>query len=169
MTCDFETEVEIAFDFDYMKLYERAVAATLDTEGCPFEACVALLFTDDDRIREINRESRGIDASTDVLSFPMHEFSRPSDFSRIGKEPGDFDPETNEVFLGDIVISQDHVLSQARQYSHTPQREFAFLIIHSMLHLCGYDHMEEADRILMEDRQKLVIESLTGDFPELRV
>lgn len=169
MTCLFDPEVTVGLDFDHMRLYERAVDATLKIEGCPFEVCVALLYTDDENIRNINRESRDIDSTTDVLSFPMLTYTAPSDFSSVLVEPGDIDPETGEVFLGDIVISQDHVLSQAEKYGHDPQREFAFLIVHSMLHLCGYDHIEEEDRILMESRQKLVMESLYEEFPKLAV
>ncbi len=167
MTCLFDPEVEAAFDFDYMKLYERAVDATLSIEGCPFEVCVALLFTDDEHIRVINRDSRGIDKATDVLSFPMLSYERPSDFDDVEIDPGDTDPETGEVFLGDIVISKDHLTDQAERYGHSVQREFAFLIIHSMLHLCGYDHIAEEDRILMEERQKAVLESMYEEFPDL--
>ena len=99
----------------------------------------------------------------------MLTFDSPSDFSEIRLEPGDTDQETGEVFLGDIVISRDHVIRQADDFGHDIQREFAFLIVHSMLHLCGYDHMEEDDRILMEERQKLIMESLYDEFPKLAV
>ena len=169
MTCLFDTEVEIGFDFDYLKLYERAVEAVLTAEGCSTDISVSLLMTDDESIRQINRDNRDLDEATDVLSFPMLEFDAPSDFDNIGNEPWDVDPESGELLLGDMVISQDHVVAQARQYGHDVQREFAFLIVHSMLHLCGYDHIEESDRELMEERQKIIMESLYNDFPKLVV
>ena len=84
----------------------------------------------------MNLEQRGIDRPTDVLSFPMIEYDAPGDFSVIDEETGDaFNPETGELMLGDIVISKEKVLSQAEEYGHSPKREYAFLIAHSMLHL----------------------------------
>ena len=102
----------------------------------------------------MNLEQRGIDRPTDVLSFPMIEYDAPGDFSVIDEETGDaFTPETGELMLGDIVISKEKVLSQAEEYGHSPKREYAFLIAHSMLHLFGYDHMEEEERAEMEAHQ----------------
>lgn len=169
MTFLFDPEVECGFDFDHIKLYERAAGAALSIEECPFEVCVALLLTDDEGIRQINKESRNIDAATDVLSFPMLEFSRPADFENAVKSPSDIDPETGEVILGDIVLSKDRIISQADSFGHDIQREFAFLIVHSMLHLFGYDHMNDDDRMLMEEHQRLIMESLYDDFPMLVV
>ena len=169
MTCLFECEVDLNWDFDYMKLYEAAVDATLEAEGCPYEVAVSLILTDDAQIREINLENRDIDAATDVLSFPMIDYDKPSDFSKLEDDGNNFDPETGELMLGDIVLSADRVNAQAKEYGHDVQREFAFLIVHSMLHLCGYDHIEDKDRKLMEERQKIVMESLYDDFPKLKV
>ena len=169
MTCLFECEVDLNWDFDYMKLYEAAVDATLEAEGCPYEVAVSLILTDDAQIREINLENRDIDAATDVLSFPMIDYDKPSDFSKLEDDGNNFDPETGELLLGDIVLSADRVNAQAIEYGHDVQREFAFLIVHSMLHLCGYDHIEDKDRKLMEERQKIVMESLYDDFPKLKV
>ena len=169
MTCLFDCETEIDWGFDYLKLFEAAVAASLEAEGCPYEVTVSLLITDDDGIRQINKENRDIDSPTDVLSFPMIEYTRPSDFSKM-EEAGDvFDPESGELMLGDIVLSADRVAAQAEEYGHDIQREFAFLTVHSMLHLCGYDHMNDTDRELMEERQKIIMESLYDDFPKLKV
>ncbi len=169
MTCLFDTEVDITWDFDCVKLYESCVDAVLFAENCPYEVSVSLLVTDDEEIKEINFENRNILAATDVLSFPMLEFEEPSDFSKVEEHSDDFDPETGELMLGDIVISADRAAAQAHEYGHDIQREFAFLIVHSMLHLCGYDHIEEADRLLMEERQKIIMEALSGDFPKLIV
>lgn len=169
MTCLFECEVDIDWDFDHMRLYECAVEASLDAEKCPYEVTVSLLLTDDDGIRQINRENRSIDSPTDVLSFPMTEYETPSDFSNMESDPNNFDPETGELMLGDIVLSAQRVAAQAKQYGHDIQREYAFLIVHSMLHLCGYDHMKDSDRELMEGRQEIIMKSLIDEFPKLAV
>ena len=132
----------------------------LDYLNCPYEVCADLLIVDDIAIRTINRDSRGIDDATDVLSFPMNPFSAPGDFSPLADDPDAFDPDTGELLLGDIVISMDHVQRQAEEFGHSPLREFAFLIVHSALHLTGFDHMKEEDRIAMEDAQKNVMQIL---------
>lgn len=160
MTCNIETEVESRLDFPYEELFSRIVETVLDEEGCPYEAAVNLLITDDESIREINRESRQMDKPTDVLSFPMAEYEPPANFLKLEEQEDCFEPDTGELLLGDIVISQEKLLSQAQEYGHSARREFAFLIVHSMLHLIGYDHMEEADRTLMEARQKRLMELL---------
>ena len=109
----------------------------------------------------MNLEQRGIDRPTDVLSFPMIEYDAPGDFSVIDEETGDaFNPETGELMLGDIVISKEKVLSQAEEYGHSPKREYAILIAHSMLHLFGYDHMEEEERAEMEAHQRAIMEKV---------
>ncbi len=169
MTFNFDSEIDIEWDFDYRKLYESSVVAVLDEENCPYEASVSLLITDDDEIQRINFENRNINSSTDVLSFPMIEYDSPSDFSHLEEMADAFDPERGELLLGDIVISADHVNAQAEEYGHDIQREYAFLIVHSMLHLCGYDHIEEDDRTVMEERQKIIMKKLSDDFPKLAV
>lgn len=169
MTHLIECETDTDWSFDYMKLYENAVDTVLDEEGCPYEGSVSLLITDDEQIRAINKENRDIDAPTDVLSFPMIEYTSPSDFSRLEESGDNFDPESGELLLGDIVLSAPRVEAQAKEYGHDIQREYAFLIVHSMLHLCGYDHMNDSDRELMEERQKIIMKKLSDDFPKLAV
>ncbi len=160
MTYGYEDETGTTFDFDHMDVYRRAVDTVLDLEGCPYEAEVSLLITDDASIREINRDQRGIDAPTDVLSFPMVQYAHPGDFSGVEDMDDCFNIETGELMLGDIVLSIDRVRAQAEEYGHSVMREVAFLIVHSMLHLIGYDHIKEEDRILMEDRQRKVMDVL---------
>ena len=139
----------------------RVIEAALEYENCPYEAEISVLLTTDEEIRKLNRSARGLDRPTDVLSFPMLEYDRPGDFSWLESEPQDaFNPETGELMLGDIVISKDRVLAQAEEYGHSPVREYAFLIAHSMLHLFGYDHMEEEERRLMEERQRGIMEKV---------
>ena len=161
MTFHIETEVDVTFDFDYKQLIEEVILASLDEEQCPYEAEVNVILTDNASIQEINYEHRQINAPTDVLSFPMAYFIEPSDFTRLEEEQEDcFHPETGELMLGDIIISVDKVKSQAEEFGHSQKRELGFLIAHSMLHLCGYDHMEEEERKLMEERQRRIMESI---------
>ena len=145
-------EGNIDFPFDVKEIAEMVVDAALEHIGCPYEAEISLLITHDEEIHEMNREHRGIDRATDVLSFPMLEFDIPGNFSGIA--------ETGELMLGDIVISADKVMAQAEEYGHSPKREYAFLIAHSMLHLCGYDHMEDDERKEMEQKQRMILEKI---------
>lgn len=168
MTCRFESEVDYQFEFDYLKYYEGAVLTALDSVECPYESDVSLLIVDDASIREINADNRNIDRATDVLSFPMNDFSNPADFSDI-EETGTFDPDSGELILGDIVISYEHVLAQANEYGHSIEREFTFLIVHSILHLCGFDHIEESDRVIMEDKQKEIMALLSEKYEGLEI
>ena len=161
MSLFIEEEGEIRLPFDIKETAESVVSAALEVEQCPFEAEVNLLLTTDEEIHRMNLEFRQIDRPTDVLSFPMIEYGRPGDFSGIDEERDDiFNPESGELLLGDIVISKNKVLSQAEQYGHEPKREYAFLIAHSMLHLFGYDHMEEEERHMMEERQRIIMQKV---------
>ena len=161
MTLFIEEEGGAALLFDTEETARVVVEAALELEQCPYEAEINLLLTTDEEIHKMNLEFRQIDRPTDVLSFPMAEYDAPADFSCIDEESGDlFDPESGELMLGDIVISKDRVLSQAEQYGHSPRREYAFLIAHSMLHLFGYDHMEEEERLLMEERQRAIMQKV---------
>ena len=161
MTINIDYETTTQLGFDYETLVKRVIEACLDYEECPYEAEVSVLFTDDEEIRQINKEYREIDAATDVLSFPSNEYEIPGDFSKLEELVVDcFHPETGELMLGDIVISVERAELQAKEYGHTLEREVAFLTAHSMFHLFGYDHMEEIDRIRMEEKQNDVLEKL---------
>lgn len=156
-----EEEVQVTFDFDYKSLAERIITFCLDYAGFPYEAEINLTLTDNNGIHLINREFRQIDRPTDVLSFPMLEYTTAGDFSFLDDENSDdFNPDTGEALLGDIVISIEKVYEQADSYGHTPQREYAFLITHSMLHLFGYDHMEEEEAKIMEEKQKEILKQM---------
>ena len=161
MTINFDYEVTNQFDFDFEAMEKKVVEACLDYEECPYEAEVSILLTDNEQIKQINQEYRGIDAPTDVLSFPAIEYHTPGDFSELEEDVAEyFHPETGELLLGDIVISIDRAISQAEEYGHSLKRELAFLTTHSMFHLFGYDHMEDEERKLMEERQNFVLDKL---------
>ena len=161
MTFYVESETDEMPDFDVEQLLKTVTLEVLDTEQCPYEASVSLLLTDDESIREINKEFREIDKSTDVLSFPALDFDVPGDFSLIKENDSSyFDLETGELLLGDIMISLEHAHKQAEEYDHSFRREIAFLITHSLLHLCGYDHMEDGERLVMEEKQESILQGL---------
>lgn len=153
--------VDAHFEFDYVSVAELVCNTVLDIENCPFECEVNITITDNDEIHEINRETRGIDKETDVLSFPCLEYSAPSDFTISDSELASYiDPETEMIVLGDIVLSFDRIVEQAKDFGHSVLREYAFLIVHSMLHLCGYDHMTEQDAVLMEKKQEDIMNTV---------
>ncbi len=155
MTIELEYETEEKLTFSYEEIISQVVEGALDDIACPYEAELSIVLTDNDSIREMNRNFRGIDRATDVLSFPMLDFDVPGDFSHVEEEFEDcFNPETGELMLGDIVISVDKVKEQAKSYGHSQERELAFLVAHSMYHLFGFDHMDDAEREVMEEKQR---------------
>ena len=160
MTLIFEEEGELKLDLPCEELAEKVIEAALDYENCPYEVEVNLLLTMNDEIQEMNQHFRQIDRPTDVLSFPMIDYAEAGEFDFLEDVMDAFHPETGELMLGDIVISKEKVISQSEEYGHSVEREYAFLIAHSMLHLFGYDHMEENERITMEAKQKEILEQL---------
>lgn len=160
MTLLLEEELEIPFSFDYKEVATSVIKTALDTEAFPYEVEVGLTLTDDATIHGMNKEFRGKDCATDVLSFPMIEYDDPGDFTHLEELRDVFHPETGEVMLGDIVISVEHVYQQAMEYGHSLKREYAFLIAHSMLHLMGYDHMTPNEAAVMEEKQSKILDLL---------
>ncbi len=155
---DYEAEKELPVRWE--AIIREVAGAVLDYEGCPYEAEVDVVLTGDDEIREMNRRFRGIDKPTDVLSFPALTLDAPSDFGHVEEAFADcFNPETGELMLGDMMVSVDRVLCQAEEYGHSPERELAFLVAHSMLHLCGYDHIADEERAVMEKKQEDILRS----------
>ena len=131
-----ETEVDGVEDF--AGALRQVIPAALEAEGVGLPCEVDVLLTDDDGIHEINREMRQVDRPTDVLSFPEFELAP-------GQLPGpeDADPGTGLIPLGDRVLSMERVSAQAREYGHSKRRELSYLVTHSVLHLLGYDHLDE--------------------------
>ena len=161
MTFYVENETDAVFDFEIDKLLERLIGAATAYEQCPYEVEVNVSITDEDGIRAYNKEYRGIDSATDVLSFPAVDYDTPSDFSYVEGEPSCYlNPDTQELVLGDIVLCEERIRSQAAEYGHSELREFAFLVTHSMLHLFGYDHMEPQEEKEMFRRQEEILQGL---------
>ena len=161
MTVYIENECNASFDFEMKAQLELLTQAVLDYAGCPYEAEVSVTIVDRDEIQQINYEFRQIDHCTDVLSFPMMEYDAPADFEGDAFQGSiTTSPETGELILGDIVLCAPVIYEQAKEYGHTPLREFSFLVVHSLLHLLGYDHMEEEERMEMEQVQREIMNKL---------
>lgn len=155
---DYETDRELGID--YAALANEVADKVLKMENCPYDAQVNLVLTDNEEIKKVNTEFRNIQAPTDVLSFPMIPFETPADYSVVDDEESYFDLDTDELLLGDIMISVDKVFAQAEEYGHSVKREFCFLVAHSMLHLLGYDHMTPEEAEVMERKQSEALEDL---------
>ena len=117
---------------------------------------------DNEEIREINNDTRNIDRETDVLSFPMLDYEDKKVFKEMYKNykfsQSDFDGD--ELVLGDVVLSLEKALEQSREFNHSFEREASYLVVHSILHLLGYDHMEENDKIVMRKREEEILNKL---------
>lgn len=172
MTIDILFETADTLPFAAEPLLEAVIREVLRQESCPFEVQICVSFVDDEEIRIRNRNFRQKDCATDVLSFPLVPFRNPADFRFLeeGEEEDCFDPDTDELCLGDIVISTDRARQQAAEYGHSLRREIAFLTAHSTLHLLGYDHMTEKEAADMESKQEAVLKNLgitrEAVFPE---
>lgn len=160
MTFQIEYETDLELGIDYAELAHMVADQVLDMENCPYEASVNLVLTDNEEIKRVNTEFRDIARATDVLSFPMIPFETPADYDVVEEDDSYFDLDTDELLLGDIMISVEKVFAQAEEYGHSVKREFCFLIAHSMLHLLGYDHMTPEEAAVMEKKQAEALEAL---------
>lgn len=160
MTLFIENEYEGELSVDCARYANLAAEKVLDMEGCPYEAQINLVLTDNEEIQRVNREFRNINAPTDVLSFPMVPFEKPGDYRILEEDDSYFDLDTGELILGDIMISIPRMENQAEEYGHSQIREFSFLVAHSVLHLLGYDHMTPEEAQVMEEKQSRALEEL---------
>ena len=134
----------------------KVIRTALAAQGVDFPCEVDVCVTNDARIREVNLEQRGVDRPTDVLSFPMFSLEP-------GQLPGpeDADPATGLIPLGDMMLSMERVQAQAREYGHSNRRELAYLVVHSVLHLLGYDHLDEGpEKARMRAREEAIMAEL---------
>ena len=146
------TQEKIALTYKLKMLVRRAIEATLDYEQYSNPCEVSVTFTDNEEIHKLNKQFRGVDRPTDVLSFPLFDYEGESE-----------EPPVDELIgmLGDIVLSLEQAELQAKEYGHSFEREVAFLTVHSMLHLLGYDHETgEADELDMRRRQHAIMDVL---------
>ena len=139
---DRQDDIEITEEIK--NLIEKSIAAVLKVENLDQNVEVSVSFVGDDEIRDLNRDYRGVDKSTDVLSFPMDD---------------EFIIESR--ILGDVIINTRRVMEQAEELGHSNDRELSYLTVHSILHLLGYDHMEDEDKKEMREREKLAMKELS--------
>lgn len=138
----------------FIKMSERLARVCMSLEGVP-NGCACLMLTDDEGIRQINRDTRGIDSATDVLSFPSVTYKNGHTAGNSeGKLRRAFDPLRGRVFLGDICINVNRAELQAREFGHSVKREMGYLLAHGMFHIMGYDHMLEKDAPAMRRMER---------------
>ncbi|KIL09107.1 heat-shock protein [Clostridium botulinum] len=141
---------------------EKVIEFALKEEDVNIPSEISLLFVDNEEIREINNETRNIDRATDVLSFPMLDYPEKKVFKEVYTEndfsEADFDGD--DLVIGDIVLSLERALEQSKEYNHSYEREASYLVVHSVLHLLGYDHMEEDDKVKMRKREEEILTAL---------
>ena len=149
-------EAEVEAPDTVEPLLRRVISAALEAEGMDLPCGINVLLTDDEGIHQVNLDMRGVDRPTDVLSFPMFDLSP-------GEKPGEEheDPDTGLVPLGDMCISLERAAAQAEEYGHSVERELSYLAVHSVLHLLGYDHMDEGPmKAQMRRREEHILEGL---------
>lgn len=147
---------KVSIDENINILIKRVIDICMKSEGLEMDYEVSVLIVNDEEIRLINKEHRDIDKSTDVLSFPIAEFYN----GELISDDGDYDLESEQLMLGDIIISAETATRQAIEYGHSFEREMAFLTAHSCFHLLGYDHMEEAEERVMFSKQEAVLKEI---------
>ncbi|QNU65665.1 rRNA maturation RNase YbeY [Ruminiclostridium herbifermentans] len=147
---------KVSIDENINILIKKVIDICMKAENLEMEYEVSVLIVNDEEIRLINKEHRDIDKSTDVLSFPMAEFKN----GELISDEGDYDLESEQLMLGDIIISAETAKRQAMEYGHSFEREIAFLTAHSCFHLLGYDHMEEAEEKVMFSKQEAVLKEV---------
>ena len=152
-----EHEILISADVELPQgaeeLLNKVITTALTAQGMTLGCEINVLLTDDEGIRRVNRSMRGIDQATDVLSFPMFDIPAGSLPSRLCS-----DPDSGLIPLGDMCISVERARAQAEEYGHSLERELSYLAVHSVLHLLGYDHMDEgAQKALMRGREEAIL------------
>lgn len=147
---------------DFIKGLEEVIEFALKEEEVNIECEVSLVFVDNNEIKEINNDTRKINKETDVLSFPMLEYEDKKVFKEVYKNykfsPSDFDGD--ELVLGDIVLSLEKALEQSMEFNHSYEREASYLVVHSVLHLLGYDHMNDEEKQVMRKREEEILTKL---------
>jgi probable rRNA maturation factor len=148
------TQDKIKIKFKHRCIIKKVVKQTLTEQNFNKKSIVSVTITDNENIKNINKEFRNIDKATDVLSFPVVEFVN----GEMDDNSGDY--YQDKLILGDIVISAEKALEQSKEYGHSFEREVGFLVCHSVLHLLGYDHEEESERKVMREHEEKVLDLL---------
>lgn len=155
-----QNKIEVTEDIE--KIVTNTIEYTLQYENVSMKNEVSVAFMDNEQIRKFNKEYRNIDRATDVLSFPMLDYPKGKTFREIYTN-FNFDIsyfDDSRLVLGDIALSLERAKEQSIEYNHSFIREVAYLTIHSVLHLLGYDHIDEDDKVIMRAREEEILESL---------
>lgn len=156
MIIQWHTDVPV--DYSLLALMQVVADASMVCASIEKKVAVNIVLCDDEKIQEINRAYRSIDRSTDVLSFPLIEYPHQAVLSEVpGLLRTVYDDDIDAAVLGDIIISMPHVLAQAEEYGHTVEREAAYLTVHGICHLMGYDHMEEEEKKTMRAMEEKIL------------
>lgn len=151
---------KVVISDEVKKIIDSVVTECLKQEEFNLGVEVSVLFVDNEEIRRINEEYREIDSVTDVLSFPMVDFSLCRNIDELMSNDINVDMDTQLIVLGDIIISAEKALEQAQEYGHSVEREFGFLTAHSVFHLLGYDHMTDEDSKIMRAKEESALAAL---------
>ena len=151
---DLQDKVKV--DDNLKKLINKAVEISLEHENVDIDSEVSIYFVDNNKIREINNEQRGIDKETDVLTFPIANFDK----GKLSLDVGDIDMDYGVLVLGDIIISLEKAESQANLYGHSIEREILFLVTHGLYHILGYDHLDKETEQEMICKQEVILDKL---------
>ena len=164
LNIDYDKKLDKVFGFNVENITKKVLSEAMNVEKVPFDISINLSIVSDKKIKTINKSERNIDKVTDVLSFPVVDYKKPATYDVFFKNKKisiDYlDLDTNTVFLGDIVINKNRVLSQSKLYNHSIKREYAFLLTHSFLHLVGFDHMKKNDEEKMCMEQEKILTKL---------
>ncbi len=150
------------YDEEIHKNLENTITTAFSYLKPDFDLVVNVSIVSEEEIKELNRDNRQVDAVTDVLSFPMLEWSEPEKLMFDIAEC-DYDPDTNCVFLGDIILCKQRIEEQAKEYGHSLLRESVYLTLHGVLHLMGYDHIEEEDKKIMRKKEEEILKILGSE------
>ena len=153
---------KIEVNDELINIINEVCEQSLKAEEMNFPYQISLLFVDNEEIREINRDTRGIDKATDVLSFPMLDYPKDKVFKEVYKDTkfNEIYLDGDELVLGDMVLSLERAKEQSIEYNHSFNREVCYLVVHSILHLLGYDHMEDEEKKRMRKREEEILGSL---------
>jgi len=159
MQIEIINELNIPLSGRQADLLKEIITYTVKTEAGSEAFEVSLTITNNQQIRQLNKEYRNIDRETDVLSFPLLDFDGYTEQEQSYTDEENIDPETGNVLLGDIVLSYEKAVAQADEYGHSVERELCYLCVHSVLHLLGYDHLKEEDKALMRAREEEILKA----------
>ena len=156
-------DIDYKFDFDIYKLSKKIIKEVFEVEKIKGIYSVNISIVTKNVIKKLNFKNRNINKITDVLSFPNIKLNNRNEFKKLVNAKNShlfYDYDSSSIFLGDVIICYDKIISQSKKYNHSIKREYSFLLTHSILHLIGYDHMKKVDEDTMFKKQDLILSNL---------